>query len=75
MTITQAMVELDPSFRAMPYDIKQYNACTDPCDMLVGPCACGSWHRWDDWPKKMRQFILAKDNDTLNQKAKECIRQ
>lgn len=24
---------------------KQYNACTDPCDMWSGPCACGAWHR------------------------------
>lgn len=21
-----------------------HNACNDPCDMLVGPCACGAWH-------------------------------
>lgn len=24
---------------------KQHNACTDPCDMWTGPCACGAWHR------------------------------
>ena len=23
---------------------RTYNACNDPCDMLVGPCACGSTH-------------------------------
>ncbi len=23
---------------------KQYNACTDPCDMWTGPCACGAAH-------------------------------
>jgi len=22
----------------------RYNACTDPCDMWTGPCACGAWH-------------------------------
>jgi hypothetical protein len=22
----------------------RYNACTDPCDMFTGPCACGAWH-------------------------------
>ena len=28
-----------------PKDLpKQYNACSDPCDMLFGPCACGAWH-------------------------------
>src|SRR3972149_1206950 len=21
-----------------------FNACTDPCDMYIGPCACGAWH-------------------------------
>lgn len=23
---------------------KQWNACTDECDMFDGPCACGAWH-------------------------------
>lgn len=23
----------------------RYNASTDPCDMLEGPCACGAWHK------------------------------
>ncbi len=26
-----------------------YNACTDPCDMLQGPCACGAWHHLEEW--------------------------
>ena len=21
-----------------------YNACTDPCDVIEGPCVCGAWH-------------------------------
>lgn len=33
---------------------KRYNACTDPCDMLEGPCACGAWHRRDEgWVQHM----------------------
>jgi hypothetical protein len=24
-------------------------SCPDPCDMLVGPCACGATHHWDEW--------------------------
>ena len=29
---------------------RHYNACNEPCDMLVGPCACGAWHSEDeDW--------------------------
>lgn len=28
----------------------RHNACTDPCDMLQGPCACGAYHSLDeDW--------------------------
>ena len=23
----------------------RHNACTDPCDMWTGPCACGAWHK------------------------------
>ena len=23
----------------------QYNACTEPCDMWTGPCACGACHK------------------------------
>ncbi len=22
-----------------------YNACNEPCDMLIGPCCCGAWHQ------------------------------
>lgn len=33
---------------------KRYNACTDPCDIIDGPCACGTWHGMDDdWVKNM----------------------
>ena len=30
----------------MPEELqgKIFNACSDPCDMLIGPCACGAWH-------------------------------
>jgi hypothetical protein len=36
---------------AMPEEwIGQYhNACTDPCDMLCGPCACGATHHLNEW--------------------------
>lgn len=27
---------------------RRYNACTEPCDMLVGPCCCGAWHTVKD---------------------------
>jgi len=25
----------------------RHNACTDPCDFDLGPCACGAWHNHD----------------------------
>ena len=29
-----------------------YNACTDRCDIINGPCACGSWHKLEEgWVK------------------------
>jgi len=32
---------------------KHYNS-NEPCDMVVGPCACGAWHSKDeDWVKSM----------------------
>jgi hypothetical protein len=36
---------------------RRYNACNEPCDMLVGPCSCGAWHTEDeDWvQEKLRQ--------------------
>lgn len=27
---------------------KRYNANTDPCDFIQGPCACGAWHFIDE---------------------------
>jgi len=27
----------------------RYNAHSDPCDVLVGPCACGAWHSKEEW--------------------------
>jgi len=33
---------------------KRHNACTEPCDMLEGPCACGAWHNKDEgWARSM----------------------
>jgi hypothetical protein len=34
----------------------RYNACNEPCDMLIGPCACGAFHKAEEeWiQKKLR---------------------
>lgn len=29
---------------------RRYNGSTEPCDMLLGPCSCGGWHRLDNDP-------------------------
>lgn len=26
-----------------------FNASSDPCDMMDGPCACGAWHKPADF--------------------------
>jgi hypothetical protein len=32
---------------------RHHNACNEPCDFLVGPCACGAWHTADEqWVKE-----------------------
>jgi hypothetical protein len=39
-----------------------YNACNEPCDMLVGPCACGAWHQETEaWVRE----ILARHNTAI----------
>jgi len=35
-----------------------YNACTDPCDMLEGPCACGAWHHQNEWPDDIQLEVF-----------------
>jgi len=35
------------------YQGKFHNACTDACDMIIGPCACGAWHHIEDWKGKI----------------------
>lgn len=35
-----------------------HNACTDPCDMLQGPCACGAWHHQEEWPDNIQMEVF-----------------
>ncbi len=34
------------------------NACTDSCDMIDGPCACGAWHNAKEWIEKLAKQAL-----------------
>jgi hypothetical protein len=40
----------DNGLVAWPDDwtLRCYNACSEPCDMLIGPCSCGAWHIEDE---------------------------
>lgn len=38
----------------MPEHINVYNASHERCDMLIGPCSCGAWHRMSDWQEKIK---------------------
>lgn len=51
---------VDNGLRAMPEEFlgKFFNACTDACDMLVGPCACGAWHHQEEWPDTLQMEIF-----------------
>ncbi len=37
--------------------------CTEPCDMYIGPCACGAWHHVRDWSDELVTFLLLVDCD------------
>jgi hypothetical protein len=55
-------------FASMPIEHigKFYNACTDPCDMLSGPCACGAGHGQQEWPDwlQLEVFGFVSDKDS-----------
>ena len=42
--------------------IGQYRngGCTDPCDMISGPCACGATHHFDEWIIKRKKLVQGK---------------
>ena len=44
----KTILRIDPNSGMIPWPDAwtdyHYNACNDPCDMLVGPCACGATH-------------------------------
>ena len=35
----------------------------DPCDMLSGPCACGAWHRQEEWPNEIQMAVFGSISD------------
>ena len=38
--------------------------CTDPCDMMDGPCACGAWHNVKEWVGKLFKRIKQLEENT-----------
>lgn len=55
---------IEPWDKWMPFPkewIGQYhNACTDPCDMLYGACACGATHHLEEWIIKRKKLVQGK---------------
>lgn len=45
----------------MPTECRLYNGCNEPCDMAVGPCACGAWHTAACWPEWVRLGRIGRD--------------
>lgn len=35
----------DNNFEPWPDDWPEYYNGNEPCDMKIGPCACGAWHQ------------------------------
>ena len=45
------------------WTVRRYNACNEPCDMLVGPCACGAWHyETEPW---VQQVLKANNSEIV----------
>lgn len=40
---------LECGFSAWDREKHKSNACTEPCDTRDGACACGAWHKGEDW--------------------------
>ena len=46
-------MESENNLIEMPSHLKFYNACIEPCDMLIGYCICGATHKKEDWEGKI----------------------
>jgi len=40
-------------WRGLPIYIGAIRNGGTPCDMMVGACACGAWHKADEWPLRL----------------------
>lgn len=49
------MKEEKTNFIPMPKHISVYNGTHEKCDMLIGACSCGAWHKIDDWKDKIEK--------------------
>lgn len=56
--VTSLDVTRDPDMKPWPQGWPEYhNANVDPCDMAVGPCACGAWHGPGEFYEKNKQLF------------------
>lgn len=43
------------------WTLRRYNACNEPCDFLIGPCACGAMHHADEeWVQRALEHYGAR---------------
>lgn len=59
----------------MPPEFFFHNACSERCDMLVGPCACGAWHRADDFIEKIKDLFTSLKTENQKQLEKQIAEQ
>ncbi len=42
------------------WTMRRYNGCNEPCDFLIGPCACGAMHDADEeWVQRALEHYVA----------------
>jgi len=53
----EIQAEKDSGMIPMPeqFQGKFFNASSDACDFVVGPCACGAWHEIEDWLERLQE--------------------
>lgn len=72
--VPQAVVDVEGMVGPPAHWPNQYNVCSDPCDMIDGPCACGAWHSpTDEWVQNgIKWFGL---HESLEQKTVRLLKE
>lgn len=49
--------------KMMPASVSYFNGSTERCDILDGPCACGAWHKPDEWESRLAESRFRSEED------------